>query len=254
MTRYRYLVPLEDAVHSKEFGGKATQLNLAIKHKLPVPKGFVISNSLLVQVIQGKISLADELSLVLSELGPIAVRSSAIGEDSKSQSYAGQYVSLLNVASVTEAEQAIIAVQQSAYSKRVKLYNERFGIADVPKMAVLLQQMVTAKTSGILFTKDPVTNTNEIIIEANWGLGETIASGQVIPDFFRLSREGQILDKKAGNGTERCANDLCLNEMELRQLHQLAKYCEHVFGKDLDMEWTFDQQCLYLLQCRPITC
>jgi len=254
MTRYRYLIPLEDAVDSKKFGGKATQLNLAIKHKLPVPKGYVISNSLLEQFIQGKVSLAAELSLVLKELGAIAVRSSAIGEDCKSQSYAGQYVSLLNVASVTEAEQAIIAVQQSVYSKRVKLYNERFGIADVPKMAVLLQQMVNANTSGILFTQDPVAKTNEIIIEAHWGLGESIASGQVIPDFFRLSREGQILVKKTGNDTERCTNDLCLNDTELRQLHQLARICETVFGKDLDMEWAFDQHGLYLLQCRPITC
>jgi len=89
MTRYRYVVPLEDAVDSKEFGGKATQLNLAFKHKLPVPKGYVISNSLLEQLIQGEISLAAELSLVLKELGPIAVRSSAIGEDSQSKSYAG---------------------------------------------------------------------------------------------------------------------------------------------------------------------
>jgi len=254
MTHYLYLVPLEDAVDSMEYGGKATQLNHAIKQKLPVPKGFVISNSLLEQVIQGQISLTSELTLILKELGPIAVRSSAIGEDSQSKSYAGQYSSLLNIASVTDAEQAIIAVQESVYSKRVKLYNARFGITDTPKMAVLLQQMVTAKTSGILFTQDPVAKTDEIIIEANWGLGETIASGQVIPDFFRLSQEGQILDKKAGNHTHLLGNDLCLDEMELLQLHKLAKYCKNIFGKNLDIEWAFDQQRLYLLQCRPITC
>lgn len=254
MTRFRYLISLEDAVDALEFGGKAAQLNLAIKHKLPIPKGFVISHSLLEQVIQGEISLTTELSLVLKELGPIAVRSSAIGEDSQSKSYAGQYVSLLNVDSVPAIEQAIIAVQQSVNAKRVQLYNERFGIAGTPKMAVLLQQMVPAKTSGILFTQDPVAKTNEIIIEANWGLGEQIASGQIIPDFFRLSREGEIVEKKAGNYTDLYANDLCLNEVELRQLLQLAKNCEAVFGKNLDIEWAFDQQMLYLLQCRPITC
>lgn len=64
MNRYRYLVPIEDAVDLLEFGGKAAQLNLAIQHKLPVPKGFVVSNCLLNQIILGEISLETELSQV----------------------------------------------------------------------------------------------------------------------------------------------------------------------------------------------
>lgn len=254
MNRYRYLVRLEDAVNPFEFGGKASQLNLAIQHKLPVPKGFVISDSLLHQVVSGEITLEKELHHVLNKLGPIAVRSSAVGEDSQHKSYAGQYISCLNVSSFQAIEKAIIAVRESAFSKRVKVYNERFGIAEIPKMAVLLQKMVSAKVSGILFTQDPVSKADEIIIEASWGLGESIASGRIIPDFFRLSRAGQILEQRVGNKTDPYANKLCLNEIELRKLHQLATCCENVFGRELDIEWAFDQQKLYLLQCRPITC
>lgn len=248
MNRERYLVPLEDAADPFKFGGKAAQLNLALQHKLPVPKGFTISDSLLNQFVSGEISLESELSQILNELGPLAIRSSAVGEDSHRKSYAGQYVSFLNVDSIPLVEKAIIAVHESAYSKRVKLYNERFGIIDIPKMAVILQQMVASEVSGILFTQDPVSKEDEIIIEAIWGLGESIASGQVTPDFFRLSRMGQILERRATDPS------VCLNEGDLQKLHKLAIHCEHVFGKEIDIEWAFDQQKLYLLQCRPITC
>lgn len=254
MIRYRYLVPIEDAIDSSEFGGKAAQLSLAIKHQLPVPKGFVISHSQLDWAITDEISLEKELSQVLHELGTIAVRSSAIGEDSQQMSYAGQYSSFLNIDSVPMAKKAIIAVRDSVYSKRVKLYNQRFGIADPPKMAVIVQQMVFAKTSGILFTQDPVSKSDEIIIEASWGLGDKIASGQIIPDFFRLSRAGNILEQRAGDQSDRSTKVLCLNETELGKLYQLARNCENAFGRDLDIEWAFDQQMLYLLQCRSITC
>lgn len=254
MNQYRYLVRLEDAVNPFEFGGKASKLNLATEHKLLVPEGFVLSDALLNQFVSGEVSLEKELHQLLKQLGPIAVRSSAFGEDSKYQSYAGQYISCLNVTSVKAIEKAIIAVRESAFSYRVKVYNERFGITEIPKMAVLLQKMVPAKVSGILFTQDPVSKTDDRIIEASWGLGESIASGHIIPDFFRVSRSGQILEQRIGNRTDSCANRLCLDEIELQKLHQLAASCENVFGRELDIEWAIDQNKLYLLQCRPITC
>lgn len=191
------------------------------------------------------------MSRVLNELGPIAVRSSAVGEDSQHRSYAGQYISFLNVDTSTAVEKAIIAVRESAFSKRVKLYNERFGITDAPKMAVILQQMVAAEVSGILFTQDPVSKADEMIVEASRGFGESVASGQVTPDLFRLSMAGRIIEQKYGNGI---APSVCLNEAELQRIHSLAVRCQRLFGKELDMEWAFDQHKLYLLQCRPITC
>lgn len=251
MKRERYLVSLEDAKDPYMFGGKAAQLNLAIRHRLPVPKGYAISASLLSHFVSNELSLENELSQILNELGPIAVRSSAIGEDSQHMSYAGQYDSFLNVDSIPSIKKAIIAVHESKYSKRVKLYNERFGNTDTPKMAVILQQMVAAEVSGILFTQDPVSKADEVIIEASRGLGELIASGQVTPDFFRLSKTGQLLEQRTGDRTVR---SVCLNELELQMLHDLTIRCEYVFGKDLDIEWAFDKQKLCLLQCRPITC
>lgn len=216
MNHEQYLVPLKDAADLFKYGGKAAQLSLALQHRLPVPQGYAISDSLLNPFVSGDISLESELSQVLNELGPIAVRSSAVGEDSQHRSYAGQYVSFLNVDTSTAVEKAIIAVRESAYSKRVKLYNERFGITDMPQMAVILQQMVAAEVSGILFTQDPVSKADEMIIEASRGFGESVASGQMTPDFFRLSMAGRIIEQKYGNGI---APSVCLNEAEHQRIH-----------------------------------
>lgn len=253
MNRYRYVVRLEDAVNPFEFGSKATQLSRAIQHKILVPRGFVISESLVVKSEAGEVSMEEELNNVLNELGSIAVRSSAIGEDSQNQSYAGQYMSTLNVASIQEIKKAIISVRQSVFSRRVKAYREKFGITGIPKMAIILHKMVSARAAGILFTQDPVTKEDEIIVEASLGLGESIASGRIIPDFFRLNRAGMILEQRSGNGTDLYKNKPCLNRTEIQKLHQLATRCENVFGKCLDIEWAFGDQKLYLLQCRSIT-
>ena len=108
------------------------------------------------------------------------------------------------------------------------------------------------------------------MIEAAWGLGEVVVAGLVIPDYYRLSPEGEILEQRIGEkdialrllregGTEEVevqpeqANARILDDADLQNLHQLALRCESVYGKFLDIEWGLTQGALVLLQCRAIT-
>jgi hypothetical protein len=121
-----------------------------------------------------------------------------------------------------------------------------------------------------MFTRNPITGTDERMIEASWGLGEAVVSGRVIPDSFRIARAGDVLDRRPGvkefairgvpgGGTvdEKVAPDLveslCLDDEHLRALSALADECERVYGPERDIEWAFADGQLYLLQCRAVT-
>jgi hypothetical protein len=121
-----------------------------------------------------------------------------------------------------------------------------------------------------MFTRNPINGLDERVIEASWGLGETVVAGLVIPDHFRVDRSGGVLERTPGlkklairtlaeGGTveeevarER-AEQLCLDDGQLGELHRLAQRCEEVYGPDRDIEWAFAGGHLYLLQCRAIT-
>src|SRR6185369_10255198 len=116
----------------------------------------------------------------------------------------------------------------------------------------------------------PVNGADERLIEANWGLGEAVVAGLVVPDHFRLDRSGQVLERKAGR--KRIAirplpnggtfeqqvplaqvNQLCLADAQLTALGELALQCEKTYGPRRDVEWAYQDGTLYLLQCRAIT-
>ena len=139
-------------------------------------------------------------------------------------------------------------------------------------MAVVLQPMIASEVAGVLFTKNPVTGASERVIEASWGLGETVVSGLVSPDQYRLaSDDGRLVGRWAGEkdvalrlqadgsvAEMRVTTDLveawCLAEEQLRHLHQLAGQCDRVFGStEHDIEFAFADDRLHLLQRRPIT-
>jgi pyruvate, water dikinase len=122
----------------------------------------------------------------------------------------------------------------------------------------------------VMFTRNPVTGADERMIEASWGLGEAVVAGLVIPDNYRIGRDGQVIECASGvkkvrirslpdGGTceeevppER-AEQLCLDDDELQELSRLAARCEDVYGTERDIEWAFAGGQLYLLQCRAIT-
>jgi pyruvate,water dikinase len=263
------LAALETATDEAVFGGKAAQLAAALAAGLPVPGGFACGWDTVRAVTSGEVDLASLLADLAP--GPWAVRSSAIGEDSEGASFAGTHLSVLGVVGVAAVEDAVRRVHGSAHDPAAIAYREQHGLDPAPRMAVVLQQMVASEVAGVLFTRHPVTGARERLIEASWGLGEMVVSGQVTPDQYRLSPDGDLLECTTGEKDielrlgqdgrveeREVRPDLveapCLDEHQLGDLHRLAAACDTVFGvDDHDIEFAFAAQRLFLLQRRPIT-
>lgn len=273
------VVALAEASDAGRFGGKAAALANAIAAGLPVPGGFAIDFETVDRIAAGDATAAAEITAAFDELrttnphergSHVAARSSAIGEDSRDASFAGQHATILNVTSAGALLEAVRRVHASAHDSSVLEYRRRMGIEGAPRIAVVVQRMVAADVAGVLFTRNPMTGAAERVIEASWGLGEAVVSGLVTPDRFRVAADGEILERVAGRkdfvirfdargGTveEPVSGDdvtrLCLSDEQLGALHRLATECERHFGGPQDLEWAFSGGELFLLQTRPIT-
>jgi pyruvate, water dikinase len=261
------LVPLIEAREEAVYGGKAVQLGTALRSGLPVPAGFVLSHASAEKALSSPRVCAG----ALAELGGVvAVRSSAVGEDSSQASFAGQHATVLGVRSESALTDALFTVLDSSRGEAAVRYRRKLGLDPHPRMAVVLQKLVLADVAGVLFTKHPITRADERVIEASWGLGEAVVQGLVTPDNFRVARGGKLLAEAAGHkdiavywseygGTEQRPVDAklvqraCLDARQLGQLDALASRCEEVFGGTQDLEFAFEGSALYLLQRRAIT-
>lgn len=270
MTERRAPVALAEAGDAGAFGGKAAGLAVATRAGLPVPEGLALPWTLADAVAAGQPDAIGVLDAIASPLGrSFAVRSSALGEDSEATSFAGQHLTLLNVPPSGLAD-AVGAVLRSARGDGALAYRRRLGVTGSARTGVVIQTMVHADVAGVLFDVNPVTGADEIVIEAAWGLGEAVVGGLVTPDLFRLSIEGEILERRAGDkdievvaapggGTlERPASNgraraLCLDDGELAGLYRLAMTCKGAFGASQDLEWAFAHGRLWLLQRRAVT-
>ena len=264
-------VALDEARDEWELGGKAVQLGAAMRAGLPVPEGVALPAALVAATAAGDPAAVAELSLVRDTLrGPLAVRSSCVGEDSAAASFAGQHLTQLNVRSLDELVEAVAAVWRSACSDSALAYRRKLGVEGDPRMGVVVHRLLDPEVSGALFTRHPVTGADERVIEATWGLGEAVVQGLVTPDRYRLSRAGEVLERSPGRKQVaiRAQPDgatasepvpahlievLCLDDRRLASLHSLACRCEEVFPGPSDIEWAFADADLYLLQRRPVT-
>lgn len=262
---------LADAIEESRFGGKCVSLGVALRADLPAPRGYALAVDLVNAVaLEDESAIATVLPLFAKLAPAVAVRSSAVGEDSVDASFAGLHLTVLNV---MDAESMIKAVQQvhaSASTAEAIAYRAKMGVAGEPAIAVVIQQQILSEVAGVMFTKNPITSTNERYIEASWGLGEAVVAGMVVPDSFRISSEGNILEQVLGDkDVELVAtaegetieqevdqirqSSLCLSGGQLNSLHSLALSCEAIYGEHIDIEWAFHDGQLYLLQCRSIT-
>ncbi len=247
---------LEEVHEEERYGGKAAKLGAALRAGLPVPEGAAVSWD-----HEGPVA---ELAL----RPPLAVRSSAIGEDGARASFAGQHATVLGVDAGGVA-QAIERVRASASEPGALAYRARLGLVGDPRMGVVVQRLVDAEIAGVLFTRDPRTGKSERVIEASWGLGEAVVAGLVTPDGYRL-RGAEVIERRTGmkdvairlapgGGTQEVevsperARAPCLDDARLAALAALADRCEAVFGAGQDLEWAFAGGELHLLQWRPIT-
>jgi pyruvate, water dikinase len=262
---------LTEQLDEAKYGGKATQLAVAMRAGLPVPAGVALPVTLVTAVAAGKTQALRELAEVSAVTGfPVAARSSAVGEDSETASFAGQHATRLNVRSLPELTEAVREIFASARSESALSYRRRLGLAGEPHIGVVVQELVLPSCSGVLFTRNPLDGSDAIVIEASWGLGEAVVAGLVTPDRFQLGRDGTVLEQVAGvkdvavealpdGGTAEVsvpsdrAQTLCLDQEQLRSLHALALRCEDVFSGTQDLEWAFADRTLYLLQRRALT-
>jgi phosphoenolpyruvate synthase/pyruvate phosphate dikinase len=198
-----------------------------------------------------------------------AVRSSAVAEDTQQASFAGQYETHLGVTSGRVAD-ALLMCWASIFGERAIRYRRERNISDC-RAAVLVQQMIDADVAGVCFTVDPISGDRQsIVIDASYGLGESVVSGLVTPDSFVVDRESLTLQscqmgdkeqmiKTDDGGTktmpvpETLRHSPCLTDAQVIAVAKLALELESTQERAVDIEWAFSRGKLYLLQARPIT-
>jgi pyruvate,water dikinase len=184
--------------------------------------------------------------------GPVAVRSSALGEDSEDASFAGQYDTILNVVGPDALRAAIDACLASADNERARAYREARAATEqdgAVAMTVVVQRMVDAQSAGVLFTADPVSGRRDwLVVDAVRGLGEALVSGEVTPDHV-------VLDAAFKQVTyDRAGDEPVLSDPSLDTLARHARDAEARVGAPLDLEWAIDGAGrVVFLQARPIT-
>lgn len=262
---------LTETLDEGRFGGKAAQLAAATRAGLPVPAGVALPVGFVDAVAAGDREARQQLRTIFATLAaPLAARSSAVGEDSEQASFAGQHLTRLNLRSESELVEAVSAIWDSARSPSALAYRERLRLPREPRMGVVVQELVDADSAGVLFSRNPISGSDELVIEAAWGLGDAVVAGLVAPDRFRLSSDGVVVERSAGlkdvavradpeGGTSQtevpaeAARALCLDDVQLGALHALALRCDETFSGSHDLEWAFAGNRLYLLQRRTLT-
>lgn len=204
----------------------------------------------------------------------VAVRSSATTEDLAEASFAGQQDTFLNVKGEPELIKSIKKCFASLFTPRATYYRNKKGFKhEESSLAVIVQKMVDANKSGVVFSKDPSLRKDDVIIEAVWGLGEGIVSGQISPDRYIVSEDSgelkiqkkEIAKKKIAitrdsSGKkevvklkEEISERQVLKEYEIKKLAEIALKLEKHYQKPQDIEFAIDGENLYIVQTRPIT-
>ncbi len=299
-------------IGERAVGGKAWNLFRLLSLGFPVPPFFVVSTSAFEEALMSRqpeirdrlktletqsvdeierfsqrlidfvagVQFPEELRCEIKEVAAgsfgrgkrFAVRSSIVGEDGVRNSFAGQMDSFLDVPEIRIFE-AIKKVWASAFSPRALLYRREKRVrGDGIAAAVIIQEMVPAASSGILFTRDPDSRRRECIISAGFGLGEGVVSNRIESDTYKIGWLGEAIAKEValkdyrvmgktqaqgGTAVERVPEKLksapVLTEARVQALRDIGIKAERLFGLPLDIEWAFDSRGkLFVLQARPI--
>jgi pyruvate,water dikinase len=201
-----------------------------------------------------------------------AVRSSAVDEDGATASFAGQHETYLNIVGAEAILKAVTRCWESAHSEHALEYRRQQGLSvERPQIAVLVQQLVASDVSAVVFSANPITgNRDEIMINASWGLGESIVGGTVTPDMFivrksdlavinRVIADKQRMTVSVRGGTHEVEtprflrNASSLNDEQVIEMAKLALTLETTMKYPVDVECAYAGGEVYLLQCRPVT-
>jgi pyruvate, water dikinase len=296
-----YVIPLSKARQSNTVltGNKAAKLGELASRGMQIPDGFVVTTNVYTATIHELISSLDDTSeranepkhvrealltsslpgdvcteiidayqhihLVNAGVPLFAARSSSLLEDSERGSLAGQFHTSLAIRDRDELLRAIKECWASVFDAVV----DRLDDAEEVRMAVLVQGLVPAEKSGVMFTYDPFLREEVIVVEATWGLGAPLVGGEITPDRLRASRSGHVLEYSIGSkrqllhiedaqlarrdATPDEAREPCLSERDVVALALAAEEIGRTLGPRQDIEFAFHQDRLWILQARPIT-
>jgi pyruvate,water dikinase len=254
------VIPLIDA--GPACGRKAQGLAALLRAGLPVPNGFVVTDP---DADPGVV--AEHLRRLRGRA--VAVRSSGLAEDSATASFAGQLETVLGVRGIDEVLTALRRCASSPHTDRARSYRTHLDLDDEPAVPVLVQELIEADHAGVLFTRDPRTGTDAVVINASWGLGESVVAGTVVPDEVVVTPPAHTI--RVTVGTKQTRLDLgehglvrspvpesdqargCVTPDEVLRLVALGRRCEDLFARAQDVEWAVRDEQIWLLQARPIT-
>jgi pyruvate,water dikinase len=255
-------------------GGKGLSLARLAAAGLPVPPGFCVTSAAYRRLRGSPPATDRDLSSTIAAAyrrlggGLVAVRSSATAEDGAVTSFAGQQETILGVSGESAVCEAVGRCWASLHTERAVAYRRDRGISDEGQtMAVVVQRLIDAEVAGVLFTHDPLDpEGQQMLVEASWGLGESVVSGKVTPDRFHIDRDtGQLLDQHisiksievTAAGEQAVPAERrdrpCLDERQLVELAELGRKVERLYGEPRDIEWAWAEGRFWLLQARPIT-
>jgi pyruvate,water dikinase len=220
--------------------------------------------------------LRDAMDRAYQDLGSplaVAVRSSGVSEDGEAASFAGQQETFLNVRGERAIARQVQACWASFFAPRALFYRAQKGVLSDTRMAVVVQEMVRADKSGVMFTIDPIRKRRDcMIVEAVFGLGEGIVSGELTPDHYVVERDtGAVIEEfiavqsvavtydpetegtRHVDLTEDQGAARVLDDGQLGRVRAMGLRVEECFGAPQDVEWSFRNDDLFLLQSRPIT-
>lgn len=233
------LVDISEYAARADATGKAKSLAWLKKNGVAVPQAFVFVPS------SPSLSI-DEFDLSsLPRSGEFAVRSSAKVEDGASHSYAGQFDTILGVSGHDDIRTAIAKICASGENARVSNYQTAEKVPDRldAPVHVIVQRMIEPQFSGVAFSQNPLTGLNEIVIEAIEGRGDALVDSGVTPDRFVWRGKGLISSTTLFN----------IPSEVIAEVAQTTARLAKKWGAPIDLEWAYDGQQIWWLQCRPIT-
>jgi len=209
---------------------------------------------------------------------PVAIRSSATAEDMPGASFAGQQDTYLWVSGSEEVLKKIKLCMSSLFTPRAIAYRIKMGFPhEKVLISIGVQKMVDARAAGVMFTLNPINgDPSKVVIEGNWGLGESVVSGLVNPDRFIVDKITKEIERKISLKDLECIYDpkckgvvhvdipperreiQCIEDQEITELARYAKRVEEYYGCPQDIEWVIDKQKpfpfnIFMVQCRPET-
>lgn len=251
-------------------GNKCATLAILLSRGYAVPRGFCLTTR---AVSAGRAAYKGQLAKAVRRLRPPWVaRSSSTSEDSQGHAFPGLFTTVLDLPDAGSLSNAIEKIEAGIRSEGVLSYARNFGVdLDTVRMAILVQVLVPATAAGVAFSRDPVSQEENIVIESNYGLGESVVDGSITPDSFVVGRNGEMLARTRGTKRQKVVvttrgtrvrrvetselerSAMSVDDKTAVSIAKLTRRLEEDLGYPVDFEWALVGDQLQVLQARPIT-